>query len=375
MTEEKKNSTRFFIGGIVVVLLAAGAYLLMSASKEHDIKAESDLRAKDVAAGMAVRVVPVTPSSPEHMLTIPGEVRPFASVTLYAKVSGYLKKISVDKGDYVKEGQFIASIESPETDKSYLAAEATAKNKRSISDRDQNLLKQGLISPQDAGQASSDADAAEATLASIAEQRNYETIRAPFSGRVTARFADPGSLVQSAINSQTSALPLVTISQENKLRVYIYLDQKDASFVREKDSVRIQLLERPTLKIFGTITRYTGEIDPKTRTLLAEIDLDNKDNIILPGSFVQVSLKIKAQPLLTMPSDALIVKANNYFAGLVDDGGVLHFRKIEIADNDGKVCQIVSGLATGDKIALGVGNQLKDGDKVHVIAPPTPPGK
>jgi RND family efflux transporter MFP subunit len=285
-------------------------------------------------------------------------------------VSGYLKKISVDKGDYVKEGQSIALIESPETDKSYLAAEATAKNKRSISDRDQGLLKQGLISPQDANQAGSDADAAEATLASIAEQRNYETIRAPFSGRVTARFADPGALVQSAINSQTSALPLVTISQENRLRIYIYLDQKDASFVREGDSVQIRLLERPSTKIFATITRYTGEIDPKTRTLLAEIDLDNKDNIILPGSFVQVALKIKAQPLLAMPSDALIVKQNNYFAATVDNGGILHFHKIEIADNDGKVCQIISGVSAGDKLALGVGDALKDGDKVRVIAPP-----
>ncbi|HYM19598.1 MAG TPA: efflux RND transporter periplasmic adaptor subunit [Candidatus Kapabacteria bacterium] len=380
MTEEKritekkiaeKNTTqsskRFFVGGIAVVVIAVVIYILIGASKQRDIKAESDQRAKEAAAGEPVRVVPVTPSEAAHTLTIPGEVRPYASVTLYSKTSGYLRKIAVDKGDDVKEGQFIASIESPETDKSYLAAEATSKNKRSISDRDQDLLKQGLMSAQDAAQALSDADAAEATLATIAEQRNYETIRAPFAGRVTARFADPGALVQSAASSQSSALPLVTISQENRLRIYIYLDQKDASFVHEGDSVQIRLLERPDLKIVATISRYTGEIDPKTRTLLAEIDLDNKDKAILPGSFVQVAIKIKSHPLLTMPSDALIIKGNNYFVATVNDSNRLHFQKIDIADNDGKVCQVISGLNPDDKVALGVGDALKDGDKVRVI--------
>jgi membrane fusion protein, multidrug efflux system len=365
-TVTKRRSVGFFVGGLIVVLLILGAYLLLLSTKQADLRDDAKLRASEAAEGVAVNVGVVTPSSTERTITIPGEVRPYSSVTLYAKVSGYLKKIAVDKGDMVKEGQLIATIESPETDRAIQSSEATAKNKRSIADRQQGLLKKGILSTQEAEQSASDADAAEANLQALKEQRNYQTIRAPFSGRVTARFADAGALVQSAANSQSSALPIVTIAQEERLRIYIYLDQRDATFIREGDSVHIRLLERPGVDIPATITRYTGEIDPKTRTLLAEIDLDNKKDLILPGSFVQVSLTIKAHPLLQMPSSALIVKGPLFFAAVVDTSGILHFQKITIADNDGKTCQIISGLTGGEKLALGVGDALRDGDKVKV---------
>jgi len=369
MIEEKKSkakSNKFFLAGVILVVLTGGAYLLMSMSKgkaTHDDAAE---RSKEAAAGVPIRVADVTPSEPEHNLTIPGEVRPYTTVTLYAKISGYIKKINVDKGDNVREGQVIATLESPETDRLYQASEADAKNKRSIAKRNEALLKQGLVSPQDAEQAAANADAAEATLASLAQTRAYEIIKAPFSGKITARFADAGALVQASSNS----VPIVTVSKVDQLRIYIYLDQKDASFIREGDSVKIKLLERPGVSIPAKITRYTGEIDQKSRTLLAEIDLDNKKDLILPGSFVQVVLKVKARPFLQMPSDGLIIRAKNYFAAIVGADGILHFKPIEVADNDGMHIQIASGLSAGDKVALGVGDALKDGDKVKPIALP-----
>ena len=366
MIEEKKikqKSNKFFLAGVILVILAGGAYILMSMSKGHATHDDAALRAKEAAAGVPIRVAEVTPSEPEHFLTIPGEVRPYTTVTLYAKISGYLKKINVDKGDNVREGQFIATLESPETDRIYQATEADAKNKRSIAKRDEELLKQGLIAPQDAEQAVANADAAEATLASLGQQRAYEIIKAPFSGKITARFADAGALVQSTSNS----VPIVTVSQVDRLRIYVYLDQKDATFIREGDSVHIRLLERPGVSIPARVTRYTGEIDQRSRTLLAEIDLDNKNNLILPGSFVQCSIKLAARPYLQMPAEALIIKGKDYFAAVIDTSGILHFHKIEIADNDGKVIQIASGLSAGDKIALGVGDALKEGDKVQLI--------
>jgi RND family efflux transporter MFP subunit len=374
MTEvkiEKRKSNKFFIAGVVAIIIAGGAYFFMSASKSSTTKNDASARAKESAAGVRIRVAEVAPSEPEHNLTVPGEVRPYTTVTLYAKISGYIKKINVDKGDNVREGQLIAVLESPETDRLYQATEADAKNKRSIAKRDEELLKQGLLAPQDAEQAVANAESAEATLKSIGEQRAYEIIKAPFSGKVTARFTDAGALVQGSANS----VPLVTISQVDRLRIYVYLDQKDATFIREGDSVHIRLLERPGVNIPATITRYTGEIDQKSRTLLADIDLNNKGNLILPGSFVQVVIKIKARPFLQIPSDALIIKGKDYFAAVVDTSGILHFHKIEIADNDGKEVQIASGLNAGDKIALGVGDALKDGDKVRPIEPPPPQGK
>ncbi len=368
----KRSSGKLVIGGILLVVIFGVLYFLLNAAKDNRTKADLDSRSKDASAGTQVRVSPVMSSASERTITIAGEVRAFTSVTLYAKISGYLKRISVDKGDNVKEGQLLATIESPETDRSYQATESDAKNKRSISKRSQVLLQQGLISPQEAEQASSNADMAEANLAALAQQRSYESIKAPFSGKVTARFADPGALVQSAVNSQSSALPIVTISQTNRLRIYIYLDQRDAVFIKEGDSVSIRLPERPTVNIKATITRYTGEIDSKTRTLLAEIDLDNKNELILPGSYVQVALKIKAQPYMTIPSNALIVRGKEFAVAVADATNTLRMKKIEIADNDGKVVQVISGLNLGDQVILSVSDALKEGDKVQVIkeAPP-----
>lgn len=363
----KRSFGKLLIGGILLVVIAGVLYFLLSAAKDSRTKADSDSRSKEAIVGTQVRVSPVMSSASDRTIAIAGEVRAFTSVTLYAKISGYLKRITVDKGDNVKEGQLLATIESPETDRSYQAAESDAKNKRSISKRSQLLLQQGLISPQEAEQASSNADMAEANLSALAQQRSYELIKAPFSGRVTARFADPGALVQSAANSQSSALPIVTISQTNKLRIYIYLDQRDAVFIKEGDSVSIRLPERPNINILATITRYTGEIDSKTRTLLAEIDLDNKKDLILPGSFVQVALKIKAQPFMTIPSNALIVRGKEFAVAVVDASNTLRMKKIEIADNDGRIVQVVSGLSLGDQVILSVSDALKEGDKVQVI--------
>jgi len=361
---EKRSSKKFFLVGTLAVIIAAGAYIFISMSKGHTIHEDATERAKEVAAGTRVRVADVLASSPDRTITQPGEVRSFTEVTLYAKISGYLKKINVDKGDNVRAGQVIATIESPETDRIYQASEADAKNKRKIAERDKDLLKQGLISPQDAEQALSTAETAEATLASLGQQKAYEIVKAPFAGKVTARFADQGALVQSASNS----VPLVTISQVNKLRIYVYLDQKDAAFIREGDPVKINLLERPGVNIPAKITRYTGEIDQKTRTLLAEIDLDNAKNEILPGSFVHVVINIKAQPYLQIPSDALVIKGKEFFAGVVDQNNILHFKKIDIADNDGRTIKLASGLDAGEHVALGIGNSLKEGDKVQPIA-------
>ena len=376
MTEvktEKKISKKFVAAGIIAIVIAGGAYVIISSSKSNTTKDDAAERSKEVAAGTRIRVAEVTPSAPERTITLPGEVRPYSSVTLYAKISGYLKSISVDKGDNVRAGQVLATIESPETERTYQAAAADAKNKREIAKRDEELVKKGFVAQQDAEQTLATAQTAEETVKAIGEQLKYEKIIAPFAGKITARFADPGSLVQSGANSQGGTLPVVTLSDQKRLRIYCYLDQSDATSIREGDSVSIRLIEKPDVKIPARVTRITGELSAQTRTLLAEIDVDNKNNEILPGSFVHIMLKLKARPFLQMPSDALIIKGKEFFAAVVDSSGILHFRKIEIADNDGRTIQLASGLEAGEKVAIGVGNSLKDGAKVQPIAAPAQP--
>src|SRR5207253_3116298 len=147
------------------------------------------------------------------------------------------------------------------------------KNKRLDAERARTLVKRDMIAQQDADQAETDAEVAEANVKALATMKAYEVIRAPFAGTVTARYADPGALLQNAANSQTSALPLVTISQTERLRVYAYLDQRDAPFVHVGDGADVRLLERPGVALPGRVSRLSSELDPKTRMMLIEIDL------------------------------------------------------------------------------------------------------
>ncbi len=281
--------------------------------------------------------------------------------------------MKVDKGDVVEKGQLLAVIEAPETTQDYRGAVADAKNKRAVADRPQPLLDKKLISQQEADAAFADADMAEARVQSLGAVAGYQEIRAPFSGMVTARFVDPGALVQSAMTSQTGALPLFTLSRVNQLRVYVYLDQKDAPFIHRGLPVKIFVQERPEVQVDGKITRFSGELDPKTRMLLAEVDVDNKDNVLVAGSFVQVALTVQAASYLQMPVEALVLRQGKDSAAVVTSSNTVTYRPVTIADNDGDNVKVLAGLNKGEMVALNVGNSLDEGARIQPILPPPPP--
>jgi RND family efflux transporter MFP subunit len=320
-----------------------------------------------VKTGPEVRVVPAKRSSGERMAMFTGEARPYATVTLFAKVSGYLKEIPVDKGDRVKAGQLLAIIESPELDQQYESALVDAQDKRRDSDREKVLVGKNLVSQQDADHAEAAARQAEANAQALKTQKEYEVLRAPFTGTVTARFADPGALVQSAAASQTAALPLVTLSRTDKLRVYIYLDQKDAALVRVGNRAEISDSSRPEVKLAASITRISGELDPKTRTLLAELDLDNRQGLLLAGSFVLVSLKFNTVPAIEIPADALLMKGENAFVAVIESGNTVKFRPVVPSDSDGKAVRISSGLKEGEQVVLNPGFGISENEHVQPV--------
>ena len=146
---------------------------------------------------------------------------------------------------------------------------ADARNKRADAERSRALLKTGAVSEQSHERTEALAEVAEKTAAALRAQKDYEIIRAPFSGTVTARFADPGALLQGATTAQTGALPVVTISDSDRLRVYVYPDQKIASMIRVGDPAEVVDPTKPDAKISGKVARTSGELDPKTCTLLA----------------------------------------------------------------------------------------------------------
>jgi RND family efflux transporter MFP subunit len=276
-----------------------------------------------------------------------------------------MNKILVDKGDKVHAGQLLATIISPEVDESYKAAVADLENKKKILKRDQALLQKEYISKEDEEQTETSVKMAEAQVNSLREQMQYKNIVAPFDGTVTARFADPGALVQNATNSQTSAQPVVTLSQLDKIRIYVYVAQNDAMYLQEDYPVTISMTERPDLKIKAKVTRIAGELDPKTRMMLVEIDLPNKDNQIIPGSYLQVAFQAPEKKDLNVPSEALVVRAGKYFVPLIDKG-TIHYQPVTTAQNDGVHVAILSGVQQGDTLGVNVSPEIIEGQRVRV---------
>jgi RND family efflux transporter MFP subunit len=312
------------------------------------------------------RTAVVVASPAVHSVELLGEARPFASVTLYAKVAGYLKTVAVDVGDRVAAGATVATIESPETDRALLSAKADYDNKQLDATRIGQLLTKKMVSPQESDRARTEAAMANERLEGLREQQGYETLRAPFAGRITARFADPGALVQSAATSQTSALPVVTVSQTDSLRIFAYLDQADAASAHRGTPATITLTERPGVKLAATISRVAGELDPKTRKMLAEIDLNNRDGAIVPGSFVQVRIDFPSTPQPQAPVEALLVRGGKTYVGTVDADAHVHLVPVVVSMNDGRALSFASGVTVGQRLALSLGSAIADGDRVQL---------
>ncbi|HEX9077958.1 MAG TPA: efflux RND transporter periplasmic adaptor subunit [Desulfuromonadaceae bacterium] len=358
------RSRRMYLAGCLLVAVVAALAAALFVSRSHRTAEELRSRQAAVAAGPRVAVVPATRSGAQRTLLLSGEARPFAEVTLYAKVSGYLREIRVDKGDRVSAGQLVAIIESPELDRQYDAAVADARNKRLFADRERQLVEDGVIARQDYDNAEAAARTAESTALSLKSQKGYEIMRAPFNGTVTARFVDPGALLQSATTNQSAALPIATISKTDQLRIYIYLDQKNAAFVRKGDRAEIIDAARPEVRLPASVTRISGQLDLKSRTLLVELDLDNRKGRILAGGFVQVGLTLKTPSLVQVPADALLVKGEQSYVGVVGNDNRVRFREVATADSDGKTVRISAGLGEGERVVLNPGTGIAEGELV-----------
>jgi RND family efflux transporter MFP subunit len=358
------SPTGLRIGALTLILLLSGVVALFAFRRNSSVANDATERTVAVGKGATVKIATVDSSPSARHLVLLGEARPYESVTLYAKVSGYLRDVRVDKGSHVGAGDVIATIESPETDRAYAGAKAEYDNKMQIAKRVTQLRAKNFVSAQEAEQAEADAAIAGERLGALQEQRAYETLKAPFAGTVTARFADPGALMQSAATSQTSALPVATVSQTNRLRVMVYLDQGDASAVRAGTRATISLDERPAFHLTAKVARVSGELDAKSRKMLAEIDVPNQDGAIVPGGFVRVTLDLAQPSLPQAPTEALIVRKSGTFVAVVGTNGYARLRPVQVAANDGRTVTFLSGVRTGEKVALSLG--AGSGDSVQV---------
>jgi RND family efflux transporter MFP subunit len=369
--ERRESFVVFYVIAFVVVAIAAGAVYVFWSGKQKRLEEETKARAALVDQGPLVATA-LTARGPDYRkVALLGEARPYKTATLYAKVSGYLARIAVDAGDRVKAGQFIAEINSPELDAQYRGASAALENRRKLAQRTRDLAEKGFFSQQALDNADTDVRTQEDVAKEIRTMQNYRVLVAPFAGVVTTRYVDPGALVTNATSNQTSAQPVVTISDTSKLRVTVYVDQVDASYIKPGTKVEITDSGNPTVKAEATVSRTSGELDPRTRTMATQVDFDNSKGTFISGAFVAVSLLIPAKSFLEVPAAALVTREGKSYVAVVGDDKRVKLTPIETAGTDGKVIRIANDIGEGVRVALNLPNTVSDGAKVS----PAPPSQ
>lgn len=303
-----------------------------------------------------------------YMVTLPANISPLYQTTLYAKVSGYLKWIGPDKGDAVKKNQVVAIIDAPEIEEQYQQAVADYKIKKLTHERLVNVWKESpdVIAKQDVDVAEAAYQGAKNLMQQRAVMRDYTKVRAPYDGIVTARFADPGALIQVATSSATNAIPLFTVMDLDTVRIYTNVPQDDAPWITPgKTKATLLLKELPGRAFSGVVTRSTLALDPSTRSLLVEIDLPNPDHALRPGTFAEVVLALREIPnALVLPPQAVVSGPSGKAVFIVDQGKAKSI-PVQTGITDGKWIEILSGL-TGDEEVVVVGKRrLLEGSPVQ----------
>jgi RND family efflux transporter MFP subunit len=349
--------------GVVVLIVAAAAITGIVVVQHRSLARQAEARRKAAEAGPLVRSLVMGEGGTLSDPMVQGEALPYLSTTLYARASGFLKDIRVDKGSPVRKGQLLAVIEGPEMDRDLEALKADAENKRRNAARLTALLGDKLVSAKDAEQAQADARMAEAKLASLGVSKAYQEIRAPFDGVVTQRFVDPGAMVQNA-SSSTNVQPVVTVAQVQRLRVTFYLDQDLAKRVKIGDPLRVQSGQGPAQQ--ASISRLAGALDPRTRTLTAEADLENPKGLFLPGGSVQVIIGKPAQDGFTLPLEAVAQRQGKAFALVVDGTSHTHLRPLTLGEDNGQRVRVIQGLQAGERVVLNLPPGLAEGSLVRL---------
>jgi RND family efflux transporter MFP subunit len=364
--------------GVVLVLVIAvglGVWGVMSRRSAETVLANNT---QDLAPPSVI-IATAKPGAPVDTFLLPGNVTAYTDAPIYARTSGYLTKWYFDIGAKVKKGALLAEIATPELDQQLAQAEAdlvtaqaSAGNAKTQADRYTDLVKSDAVSRQDtetfntqAATTSSAVKSSQANVQRLKELQSFEKIYAPFDGVVTARNIDTGQLI-----TEGGANELFHLQAIQTLRVYTNLPQLYSQSVKRGSKIDLTFAEHPGKTYQGTLVRTSDSIDPVSRTLLVEIDIDNRDGELLPGSLAQVHFKNTASGTsFIVPSAALIFRREGMRVGTVVNGNIAHLVPVIIGEDDGATVQIVNGIGANDKVIQDPPDSLIEGEKVYVESP------
>ncbi|MDQ1450385.1 MAG: hypothetical protein QOK38_251 [Acidobacteriaceae bacterium] len=340
-------------------------------------------------------------------LLLPGNIQPLYSAAVFARTEGYIERRNVDIGARVKAGQVLAVISSPEMDQQLLQARATlaqseasleqtkaaleqskanAELARLTKERDLPLGQQHAISQQivdevvqaynarvaDVSAAGANILAAQANVtanranvARLQQMQSFERVLAPFDGVITARNAERGDLVSAG--SAAAGKPLFSIAQSDTLRIQIDVPQSEAVNIEDGQKASVIVKERLGRVYTGTIVRRAGSLDSAARTMLTEVQVDNRDESLLPGMYAQVKFTLAAQSTsLIIPTSSLVIDHSGLHVVTLRENEKVHFVPVVIGRDMGTQVEVLSGIQDSDALVASPSDLLHEGQDVQV---------
>jgi RND family efflux transporter MFP subunit len=393
ITEERSAA---FIGLVVISLV-----LLPSCGK---VRAKSDS-----AAVVTVGVTKVTRKSLQRQITLSSELVPFQEIDVYAKESGYVKKLLVDYGSRVQAGQLMAILEIPELEAQLQVDQSSIKNAMDEVSRAEHQLKRyramytalhleytrlngvfesqpGLVAQQEVDNAqgkdlaaASEVDAAESSLQAAQSELlvdksrlihdqalfAYARITAPFAGVITQRYANLGTLMQAGTSSSTQSMPLVRLSEDNLFRLVIPVPESSVRYIRVGDPVEVQV---PALNrsFPGKVARFSVDVQQDTRTMHTEVDVPNSNRLLMPGMYAETTLTLEGKDnVLSVPLEAVNREGEQTTVYVVSSAGEVEDRVITVGLQTSADAEVISGLGEGESVIVSDRSGLKPGQVVR----------
>jgi len=324
-------------------------------------------------------------------IVLPGNIQAYTLAPIYARTTGYVKAWYHDIGTPVRKGELLAIIETPELDQQLASAKAdlaTAQSNAGIAkvtaDRYKDLIGRNAVSQQDTDTAAQALEArntevasAQANVQRLQELVSFERIVAPFDGVVTARNIDIGQLISATGSTTTAGAGTITgnkeifdISAVRTLRVFINVPQIYSPDAKNGTIAKLTLPQYPGRTFDGKLVRSSDAVDPASRTLLAEVDVDNRSGELLPGSYTEVHLNVSsAAPALIVPVGALILTPEGLRVATVDSSHHAHLVAVTPGRDYGATVEVLAGLKPGESIVSNPPDSLTEGEEVRVITP------
>jgi RND family efflux transporter MFP subunit len=375
------------LGAIAAVALLVGFGAWSQSSRNADTVAVLEARKNAVPN---VRTMTVVEDKAPRTIELPGSMAAFDYATLFARATGYISVRNVDIGSKVRKGDVLALIAAPDLDQQFdqakaqlvqlqasvEQAKANAELGRVTSARTSQLVVKGVSSAQQGDQdrltfASETAALAvaranvvvqQAAVNRLAQLTDFEQITAPFDGVITSRLIDVGSLVTADANSGT---PLFSIDRTDVLRVRVYVPQTDYFGIKDGDRATVTVPELPDRVFEGKVARNARTLAAGTRTLLTEVDVNNKDGVLTAGLYGIVHFQVRrSNPVVLIPSQAVIFNKDGLSAAVVSNGKV-ELRKLELEADNGVNVEVRIGLRPGDRVILSPPANIADGVRVQ----------